>query len=236
MPAPSYVGFSETADWSSTLNSKATGNRSASVGDVIVALGAGADNSNLLSWTGSGVTLAVQQEGRPASYCEYDAYAGVVASAGNVSGTLGASFSNSPRGGVILQFSSSDGIGASGESEGVAGTAQTCSISVTTTQANSAVSFLFADWDAGNITASVSISGVGNATLLTKIHVAGQYTVYYGYFADVGAAGSKTLVLDAGSGNTTKSDGAALEIKGTAAGGGGQPPRSMHQFRLRRAA
>ena len=237
MPAPTYVAAAETAAWNSFVAQRSTGTLAAAVGDVILGFAAneGANGTNQITQTGSGVTLTLLQDHFASSECEVDGAAGVVAGAGSVSSSINNNIANR-FGGVILQFTATDGVGASGEIASPA-VATSHSFSVTTTQPNSAIGFLFADWNAvdpGSIAETISISGVGSATLVVPIYVASGYTVWYGYFADVGAAGTKTLQLTTGATNTYVTA-AGIEVLGSAAAGG-QAPRSMHQFRLRRAA
>lgn len=237
MAAPTYINAAETATWASTTTPRSTGTLSAAVGDVILAFAASenANGTNQITQTGSGVTLTLLQDHFASGEAEIDGAAGVVAGAGNVASSIANSAGNQ-FGGVILQFRGSDGVGASGEIA-TPNNATSHAFDVVTTQANSAIGFMFADWNAidpASIAETVSISGVGAATSVTPVYTAGHYTVYYGYFADVGAAGTKTLTFTSGATNTTITA-VGIEVLGSAAAGG-QAPRSMHQFRLRRAA
>lgn len=223
MTAPSYQDSAETAVWDSTTTPRSTGSLTAAVNDVIVCLAANEDSSsgNNLSSSGSGVSLSILEETSGASMCELDVRAGVVASSGTVSASIAFGGGTGRRfGGAILRFNGSDGIGASGQIA-TPTDATSASFSVTTTQDNSALTFIFADYNAVDpATISESFDTINGAspTVIATPYVSTAYTVYFGYFADVGAAGSKTVTFRTNSATTVKMSAAAVEVKGTAGG------------------
>lgn len=118
-------------------------------------------------------------------------------------------------GGNIIRFSGSDGIGASAMSNGTTGTP---SVSITTTQANSAIVVIVGDWSAVSGTQTFTNNGgAGSPTNLTdfpgdNVH----YGVGIAYYPDAGAAGSKTVGMSAPTGQKWTIH--AIEVKGTETG------------------
>jgi hypothetical protein len=114
-------------------------------------------------------------------------------------------------GGTILSFSASDGFGAT-QSANATGAP---SLSITTTQANSAIAVAVIDWNAvdGSSRTWRNVNG-----LPTEIHyqlVSGAVGIYIAYYPDAGAIGAKTVGLTAPGGQQYSI--AAREILGTAA-------------------
>lgn len=224
MAAPTYVQEAETA-WNSGSTPRGSGNFTTSTGDVVIAASVKEGTTDDLSQTGTNVTLSVQQTVDVASYCEVEVSAGVVASGG----TTSVSFVNSVDGanhfgGNALTFTASDGIGASAKTN----TTGAPSLSITTTQNNSAVVVIVGDWNSADgasrtwRTVNSITPTAGNGYERTYYRDSARYTVYLAYYPDVGSAGSKTVGLSAPSGQQYAI--IALEVKGTASGGSTSRP------------
>jgi hypothetical protein len=113
---------------------------------------------------------------------------------------------------IIMRFSDSDGFGASNLAL-VASGAPT--INITTTQANSAVCVLIADWNANTGTGRTWRTTAGSFT--ENIYIApGNYTVMGGVHPDVGVIGLKTVGITAPT--NYKSVIMAFEILGSSGG------------------
>jgi hypothetical protein len=116
----------------------------------------------------------------------------------------------------VLQFRDSDGVGASVSNN----TTGTPSISITTTQDNSAVAVIIIDWNAADgasrtwLTVNSITPTSGNGGERTYFRNASFYTVYAAYWSDVGAAGAKTVGLSAP--GSQQYSIIAVEVKGAA--------------------
>jgi hypothetical protein len=104
---------------------------------------------------------------------------------------------------VVHQYDTDGSIGAHTSVLGSASTAP--SLALTTTAANSAISYLHTDWSSSNgttrtwrtINSITPTSGNGLETDYFRDSGGTRYAVYAGYWSDVGAAGSKTTGLTA---------------------------------------
>lgn len=111
----------------------------------------------------------------------------------------------------VIRFSGSGGIGASNKAQGSSGSP---SVSLTTTQANSAIVVVCGDWNAVSGTQTFTNNFSGTPTALTDYPGDGAaYGVAIAYFSDAGAAGSKTVGMSAPTGQ--KWSIIAIEVKGT---------------------
>lgn len=97
-------------------------------------------------------------------------------------------------GGNVLIFRNSGGVGASDKAN-VDGAAP--SMNLTTTQANSAIVVLSADWNAANGSTRTWRTNAGSFTEQTYHYESGRYTVYGGYHANAGAVGTYAVGLSA---------------------------------------
>jgi hypothetical protein len=128
------------------------------------------------------------------------------------------------RGVDVAQFTGSDGIGATATQSGN-GTAAV-SLSITTTFANSAVVYLFADWSATDASTRThrTVNGftpsAGNGQEVTYFRNTTDWAVVVAYIPDAGAAGAKTVGLTTPS--TGRWLGTAVEVRGSA--GAALPP------------
>jgi len=114
---------------------------------------------------------------------------------------------------VLSAWRGSDGIGANVLS------AAAQSGAITTTQDNSAIELIIVDWAATDVTSRTwpNVNGA-QPTEVTVGTDGGVYTWAVAYYADAGAAGSKTVGLSTPTLGTP--DIIAVEIKGTTGGGG----------------
>lgn len=206
MPAPTFIGESETV-WNTTTSPK-TAVISVQAGDILVAIGATGDQSSSLAVSGGSLTWTLQQSVNVASFC----WTGVWTATATSTTSVTVSFTRSGNtaswiGGNVLLFRASGGVGASNKTNA----AGAPSLSLTTTQANSAVVVFNTDW---NAIATARTWRTGAGALTEQTYVTGtQYTVYGGFHADAGAAGANTVGLSAPTGQAYGI--IAVEIKGT---------------------
>lgn len=182
-------------------------------GDVLVAVAVAADYPKTLSITENGAGSAtLQRSSVTENYCNTYGWA-YAAPAGE---TITISFSSSGGsgeyfGGNVVRFSGSDGVGASNVATGASGNP---SVSLTTTQANSAIVVIVSDWNANSGTQTFTNNFSGTPTALTDYPGDGaQYGVAIAYFPDAGAAGSKTVGMSAPTGQ--KWSIIAIEVRGS---------------------
>ena len=102
-------------------------------------------------------------------------------------------------------------VGASAKSSGTTGYP---SLSLTTTEANSAASVVVGDWNAISGSGAWS-STPGTPTARWDAYVASQGAAHAATYADVSAAGAKTLAMTAPSGQKWSIVGLELKISGT---------------------
>jgi hypothetical protein len=230
MAAPTFIQEAET-EWNLTTTPKGSGNFTTQTGDVVVAIAALEDYNNTdysLDQTGTNVTLAVEETLSAVGYCALEISAGVVASGGTTSVSFARGIATVRHGGNALTFRGSDGVGASASTN----TTGAPSLDITTTQANSALVVIVADWSVqdGSSRTWRTVNSItptsGNGYELTYGVTTG-YIVYACYYPDAGAIGTKTVGLSAPTGQTYTI--AALEIKGTA-GGSSNAPRAMYHL------
>lgn len=130
--------------------------------------------------------------------------------------------------GTALLFRGSDGVGASGSTNNGAGSGAP-SLSITTTQDNSAIVVVVADWNTVDgasrtwrtVNSITPTSGNGYERSYV-LDPGGAFTYYAAYYPDAGAAGAKTVGLTAPS--TMRYVICAVEIKGAAAAATKAPP------------
>lgn len=215
MPAPTFVAEYEIPYNAGTT--PRTVSVTTAVGDVLV-IGSGTESNSttINAPTGGTGTYVLQETLAPASNCGMDLYTAV---AGISAQTYSLSVSTDSGiqwwGTTAGRFSGSDGIGAAESSN--ATTAP--SLSITTTQANSALFAVFYDWNAvdGDSRTWRAVNGTtptaGNGFELAYFRDAFHYGCYVAYWPDAGAVGAKSVGLSA---PTLKWVGAVVEVKGTA--------------------
>lgn len=222
MAAPT-VPTNASSVWN-TVTSPKTATVSANAGDILWAGGAVADSGTTLNTpTNDGTALTwTASPNSPAAGASNTYVAGWTATADTTRTIVVSLTRNAPSadfGLAVIVFRSSDGPGAGAKTEG--DTTANFTVGLTTTQANSAIPMISADWApaTGSRTYLVGAGAftelVGNAAG----DVAGQYAVRVGYHADAGAVGAYTIGTSAPTGQDVSL--IVTEIKGTAGGGGG---------------
>lgn len=198
MAAPTYVGTTESnspADKTSGNSSvtRTTPSFSPSAGNILVGLGVSEDSTSKTIATNGvsgGPTWTQRQLDNTADKC------GVIASTATAGGGSITVTLRAPDGynGVlkmglaVLNFSGSDGIGNTAVNKGTSGNP---SLSLTTTQDNSAIAIVWGDWAAKSGTPSYS--GAGSGTIISDYADGTNYGIHFAYYPDAGAAGAKSL-------------------------------------------
>lgn len=203
MAQPTRVEYVVPAtNFASTADPKTTPAFSVAVGDVLVVSGASQNTATTLTTpttSGGNFTWVLQRSFSQSTYCNLYLWTGTCTTAGTgitLTETKGA---GTVRYGIqVVHYTGVSAIGASFVTSAATGVP---SGTFTTTGANSTVEFIAAD--------SVPVDGSTRAYLTVNGSVmteqayffgATQYTVYSGYRADAGAAGSKTVGLSAPTG------------------------------------
>jgi hypothetical protein len=203
---PTYIGETETA-WSTTTP-KTTASISVQSGDVLVAYGLTEDQANALSISGGSLTWTQQQLVNVSNYGRAYVWTATASSTGSITVTFTRSSGTGQFGGDVLLFrGSSGGVGASAKTN----TTGAPSLSLTTTQAHSAVVVASVDWNAIDGSSRTWRVGAGPLTETTYARSSGIFTVYGGVHPDAGVAGAKTLGLSAPSGQQYST--VAVEVK-----------------------
>lgn len=223
MPAPTFIQEAETA-WNSSTSPKTTASFSVEDGDILVCFAIVEGNGMTFSTptnTGTAFTWTLQQEVSVSDYTRVAIWtAPVTATQSNtVSVARGSGDVGNFYGVNVLTFRASDGIGASAKTNVSSGAP---TLNLTTTQANSAIVVANGDWNASDGTSRTWRANAGTLTEQTYFRDSSRYTVYGGYHADAGAVGTYAVGLSAPTGQ--KYSIVAVEITGTAAGGGGYVP------------
>lgn len=231
MAAPTFIQEAEVGWAQAAGATRVTPSFSVQVGDILCACllsedfdgtgGLSASDSGSNSWT-------QQQEISVSTYTDVDISTAIAASAASLTGTVTRVDAGNAKGfgANFLTFRGSDGVGASNKTNASGAP----SLSLTTTQANSAIVVVVGDWNASDGTTRTwrtvnSITpSAGNGFEVTYYSDGSLYGLYIAYYPDVGAAGSKTVGLTVPSGQ--KYSIAAVEIKGAA--GGGSPKLFRH--------
>lgn len=227
MPTPpTYVSdYEATAGWTGTGN-LTTASFNGSLGDVLASLlGAGSfitgdsystSSSPTETWTAgtkSGGSNGLEVGLQPFTAILSANRTGMTASATYTGNTTAHGFD-------VLQFSNSDGVGTRA-TQAAPGTASV-SLTLTTNFDNSAIAYLFADWNAGDASTRThrTVNGytpsAANGQEVTYFRNTTDWTVVVAYIPDAGAAGSKTVGLTTPS--TGKWLGIAVEVRGSTAG------------------
>lgn len=220
MAAPTFVSENET-DWSTSGTTEVTGSISVNSGDILVALSGSEDWSNSSdnqTITGGSLTWTKQEELATTSNCGAQASTATASSTTSFAVTATKADGGTWAGLNVLVFRDSDGIGAA-ESTQATGAP---SLSITTTQDNSAIVVIVVDWAAvdGASRTWRTVNSItptsGNGLEKTYFRDGAHYGVYAAYYSDAGAAGAKTVGLSAPGSQTYGI--IAIEVKGTASG------------------
>lgn len=200
MAAPTSVAtYTPGTNWTGT-GSKSV-NVTVSVGDRLVVLAAAENGAAAIGAPSmTGVTFtAIANTGSSNVQAQVRAWSGVATSAGTFSLTQSCSLN---WGLVVRRYAGSDGIGASVAVQ-INGSGSSPSSALVTTDDNSSIDVIVADWDANDGASRAWLNVTGAApTELAYFHNSSIYTVYSGTYADVGTAGSKTPGLSAPTGDS----------------------------------
>jgi hypothetical protein len=202
VPAPTFVSSSAGASWDTTTTPKTSGGLTTQSGDLVVSVLAdendnGTENyawssSVAETWTehaeSTGATNGAGFLQSARAQCSSAWSSGTVSAARSAGGAD--KFNH-----VATVWRSHGGVGNIGNSAELSGTAP--SYSFTTAAADSALLVIAVDWNAraaGSRTYT-QINGQ-NAVELAYFNNTANYTIYAFYFADVGAAGAKTVQIN----------------------------------------
>lgn len=232
MPAPTFVA--DYAYVPAVASANATLDLTCGSGDVIVVVGQVEDNAYTLATPtgGTGLTWAAIGPSNLANYAKVYAWT-TTASASNTAATItvNRNGANSYWASVrAFRFSGSDGIGATAIT--TTATSGTPNLALTTTQSNSAVVCLVADWNAIDATTRTwrTINGTaptsGNGYERNYARDASVGSVLSAYWPDAGSAGSVTTGLSAPT-SGWKWLSIAVEVKGTTGGATPTPRGSL---------
>jgi hypothetical protein len=192
---PTLISENEVSSWTTTPGSKSTASFAVQAGDVLVAYGMTENSPNGLSISGGSLTWTQQQLVNVSNYGRAYAWTATASSSTSITVTFTRSGSGQ-YGGDVLVYRGSGGIGASAK----ANTTGAPSLSLTTTQAGSAIVVAAVDWNAVDGSSRAWRTGGGSLTETTYATDPLHGTYYGGYHADAGAAGAKTVGLTAPTG------------------------------------
>ena len=181
-------------------------------GDVLVAYSLTEDQSVAASVAGGGLTWTQRQQVNVSAYGRAYVWTATATANGSVAVTFTRTAGGTDKhfGGGVVAYRDSAGVGSSAKVNATGAP----SLSLTTTEADSAVVVANVDWNAvdGASRTWRSVNGSA-ATELAYGRSAAHHTAYAGRHANVGAAGSKTLGLSAPSGQKYAT--VAVEVKGS---------------------
>jgi hypothetical protein len=213
-----------TANWTSpgASSTRSTNSFSVTTGDILVFVSATEDGQHTIATpTGGGLTWAQQaQLGTAAANCRAAIYTTTATATTSITVSSTTGGTNHSWGFRIFQFRDSDGIGTVASS--ASGSTVAPSQAITTTQDNSALVYVGADWTSSDgttrtwrtINSVTPTSGNGLETDYYRDAGGTIYAVYTGYWDDAGTAGAKTVGLTT---PTQKATIVVLEIKGIGA-------------------
>ena len=224
MAAPTLADSDKSTFNDSGTTDETAGSVAWETGDIVLVFGLISNNdaagTTLATPTVAGLTfslvtsLNVNSEGNDCTVYLWSATAGS-ASSGTI-GSVTNTGTSSLRSGIVVQvWRGSDGIGTPATIDN--STAKT--ISVTTTQANSRVAWAMGDWNAVN---DVTVTATPSGTIQHAQFETGQSTFFAGYTDDLVTVAAHACGIASHTG-TVDMAGIAVEIKGTAGGGGTTP-------------
>lgn len=213
--APTYQGTTESNNpvtWgtANTSATRTTPSYSPAAGTILVGAAVLEDTTlSQISSISGGPAWTQQYLTNPANKTGVALYT-ATAEGGSITSTVTRNASTSHKCGLaVLQFTDSDGIGAKNTASGTSGTP---SVSLTTTQDNSAIVAVIGDWAA--VTGTSTFSDISGSSAVEVVDYADgtAYGVHIAYWPNVGAAGSKTVAMSAPSGQNWIIQ--AIEVKG----------------------
>lgn len=210
--APTLISYTETASWVTGSASKSIASISWQIGDVLVAMaGAGWVVLDVPTNTGSGLAWVSQQSHVASTVCATQLATAVATAASSGVISIATDDPGVKFGFGVWVYRGSDGIGNSVEQY-----TTTKTVNLTPTGANGAIVWGVFD-RSGQATHTITPTPT-NTNELTQD---GDYTIHVADLADQTSAGATAYGVSGG-GSTGPYSIVALEIKGTA-GGGGSP-------------
>lgn len=234
MAAPTFIAQYATAFNSDGSSKTAMSAVSINSDDVIVLVSASENYLGLTSETENGAGSFTNQEVfNTSNYCYTRASTYIAPANETITINVTKTGAIAYFGGNAVRFSGSSGIGATEINNGASGTP---SVSITTTQANSAIVVIASDWNASTGSQTFTSSGgAGSPSDLTGFPGDNShYGVAVAYYADAGSAGSKTVGMSAPT--NQKWAIIAIEVKGTAGGAATVSPNDMQHAQSMDAA
>lgn len=218
MAAPSLAIPTVQTAWNTNTTPKDTASFNVVAGDILVivfaseALISAATTPAKQAGTSTISALTLAQDVNPGgSQCRATAWTASVTGTGTLTVRFARSAGTGWFGGYVRVWRGSAGVGTSNKGNGSA--SSTSSVTLTGVLANSAIDWLQADWNAGATTGKTyrtTDAGTFTETLATQFT---NYTVYFGYHADAGAAASKAVGMTAPNQIWSL---VAVEVKGSA--------------------
>jgi len=224
---PTFVGEHETTAWDTGGGVAKSVTWTPTAGNILVAIAMTEISTTTVAISG-GPTWTLAQSHTAASNCACYIWT-ATAGSGSITPTFtpGGANGNQVFGANVLEFSGSDGVGASSKAQ----TTGAPSLGLTTLGDNSAIVVASADFLALDGTSrtwrtvnSITPSS-GAGTEPTYARNAANYTVYIGYYSDAGTAGSKTVGLSAP--GSQQYSIIAVEAKGAGGSGAAAPFRPL---------
>lgn len=216
MTAPTFIQEAETA-WTSTTGTRVTGTFTVAVSDILVAFWACEGPTKAVSISNSGTAFAwtSRQEVNVASYTRVRVYTTIASAAQSMTVTFTTTGGSAEaHGGNVLTFRNATAVGASSKTN----TTGAPTLNLTTTQADSAVVVISADWNAVDGASRTWRANAGTLTEQTYFRDSARYTVFGGYHATAGAIGTYAVGLSLPTGQQYSI--VAVEVQGVASGGG----------------
>lgn len=227
MPAPTFVQEAET-NFGNNTSPETTPSRNVLAGDVLVAL-AGMEHASpdiaISDNQTPDLAWVLEEDPTTTNTSAFPFTKGWSHVLANLINGLTITFTRSSGtawfGANVLTFRNSDGIGAA--TSKTSSSNQVGTISITTTEDNSAIAVIVVDWNAldGASRVWATVNGIaptpptiGNGFELSYFRNTSNYATYVAYYPDAGAAGAKTVGITT-PGSTMRPSVVAIEILGT---------------------
>jgi len=223
MAEPTFVEYDQSTFNDDPATDELSSSATWQTGDIVLVFGGCANNGaanqlgtpTVSGGSGTGLTFSLLSSiNNAAANDDTQLFLWSATAAGNGSGQIASVTTGTGIGACglsVVIYRGTDGLGTPVTLDG--STAKT--INVTTTQANSHVALMMADWNAvGDVTVTATPSG----TVRLAIAVAGQADFFTVTTADLGAIGTYACGIASHTG-TVDMSGIAVEVKGTAAAG-----------------
>lgn len=221
MAAPTFVANYATEFTNGSTPKTAMSAVSVSSGDVLVGWATGANTSPVLGATENGTgSWTLLYSDNSYGHCTTSAWTYSVSTSETLTTTFTES-GNGEFGGTVLRFSGSAGLGNTVKA--VSSSSGAPSTNITTTQDNSAIVVYVSDYNGVVGTQTfTSNGGAGNPTQIVGSMNTDVMSVAVAYYADAGAAGTKTVGMSSPTGQAWTI--IAVEVKGAASSATSSPP------------